>query len=81
MVRASNTPVSQPSRPTTTPVTPARGGRTYTVKQREGLFAIARQFDPANPGKKMREIVAANPDVLPNGADTTLKAGMVLRIP
>lgn len=77
-------PVTAPpaqSRSTPTAPATARGGRTYTVKQREGLFAIARQFDPANPGRKMREIVDANPDVLTGGVNTVLKAGMVLRIP
>jgi tetratricopeptide (TPR) repeat protein len=74
------TPSPAPTRAAPTPLAPARG-RTYTVRQREGLLAIARQFDPANPGRKMREIVAANPDVLPDGERSTLKAGMVLRIP
>lgn len=56
-------------------------GRTHTVRQGEGLFAIARRYDPQNPGKKMREIVEANRDALPNGPNTPLKPGMTLRVP
>ena len=60
---------------------PAAGGRSYTVKPGEGLFAIARQFDAKNTSRKMREIVDANPEVLPEGPNTRLRPGMVLRIP
>lgn len=60
---------------------PARGGRSYTVKQSDGLYAIARQFDPSSPSKKLKEIVDANPETLNRGAATPLKPGMVLRIP
>lgn len=56
-------------------------GRTHTVRQGEGLFAIARRYDPQNPGKKMREIVEANREALPNGANSPLKPGMTLRVP
>jgi tetratricopeptide (TPR) repeat protein len=63
------------------PIRPAAGGRTHTVQQSEGLFAIARRYDSANASRKLREIVDANPDVLPAGVNTPLKPGMVLRIP
>jgi tetratricopeptide (TPR) repeat protein len=75
---------AQPSRtapPAVTPPPTTRGGRTYVVKQSDGLFAIARQFDSANPSRKLREIVDANRDVLPQGVNTPLKPGMVLKIP
>jgi hypothetical protein len=65
----------------TPPRTQPAGGRVHTVRQSEGLFAIARQFDPQNPGRKMREIVDANREVLPNGVNTPLKPGMTLKIP
>lgn len=68
------------ARPVAIPPRPA-SGRVHTVRQSEGLYAIARQFDPQNPGKKVREIVEANRDVLPNGTATPLKPGMTLRIP
>lgn len=75
-------PATQVRPPPASAATPAaRGGRTYTVKQSDGLYAIARQADPANPSKKMKEIIEANPDVLNRGANTPLKPGMVLRIP
>ena len=63
------------------PALPVATGRTHTVQRGEGLFAIARRFDPANTSRKLREIVDANPDVLPNGVNTPLQPGMVLRIP
>lgn len=63
-------------------VAPAPRGRTFTVPAGGvGLWAIARQFDPVQTGRMVRAIVAANPDVLPQGESTTLKPGMVLRIP
>lgn len=73
-----------PAAPATRPVPttrPATGGRTHTVQRSEGLFAIARRYDSANASRKLREIVDANPDVLPGGVNTPLKPGMVLRIP
>lgn len=69
---------AQPPRPATTP---AATGRTHTVRQGEGLFAIAKRYDPQNAGKKMREIVDANRDALPNGVNTPLRPGMTLRVP
>ncbi len=78
---ARTVPVA-PVRPApTTAARPATGGRTHTVQQSEGLFAIARRYDSANASRKLREIVDANPDVLPGGVNTPLKPGMVLRIP
>lgn len=73
------TPVAASPAPTR-PVATASGG-THTVQQSEGLFAIARRYDPSNASRKMREIVDANPDVLPAGVNTPLKPGMVLRVP
>lgn len=74
--------VAVPARSTpAAPARPAAGGRTHTVQQSEGLFAIARRYDSANASRKLREIVDANPDVLPAGVNTPLKPGMVLRIP
>jgi len=72
------TPAPRPAAPATAP---APSGRTYTVQPRDGLFAIARRFDAANTSRKLSEIVEANPDVLPDGVNTPLKPGMVLRIP
>ena len=77
-------PKAGPARPAATPATPAapvRAGRTHTVRQSEGLFAIARRYDPQNPSRKMREIIDANRGVLPNGVNTPLKPGMVLQVP
>ena len=62
-------------------VAPASSGRTYSVKQGDGLFAIARKYDPQNASRKLREILEANRDTLPSGANTPLKPGMTLRIP
>jgi hypothetical protein len=68
--------------PTATPNAPrGASGVTHTVRQSEGLFAIARQYDPRNTTAKMQKIIEANPDVLPNGIQTPLQPGMVLRIP
>ncbi|MEO5960440.1 MAG: hypothetical protein ABIZ49_03545 [Opitutaceae bacterium] len=64
-----------------TPTAPPPAPRTYTIRQSDGLLAIARQYDPKNPAAKMHQIIAANPDVLPEGAKTPLKPGMVLKIP
>lgn len=75
-------PAPPPSAVRSTPTRAATpSGRVHQVRQSEGLFAIARQYDPRNPGKKMREIIEANPDVLTNGVNTPLKPGMALRIP
>jgi tetratricopeptide (TPR) repeat protein len=63
------------------PTAPAAGGRTYAVKQGDGLYAIARKYDPQNASRKLREILDANRDTLPSGANTPLKPGMTLRIP
>lgn len=81
----------QPAPPLNSPATPARNptpqrpatpaGRTYTVKQSDGLFGIARQFDARNTSAKLQQIIEANPDVLPDGLKTPLKPGMILRIP
>lgn len=79
--RPSNAP---PSRGSTAASTSPRGaamGLTHTVRQSEGLFAIARQYDARNPAAKMQKIIEANADVLPNGIQSSLKPGMVLRIP
>lgn len=87
-------PLPAPARPLN--ATPARGpapspntargataptGVTHTVRQSEGLFAIARRYDPSNAAAKMQKIIEANADVLPNGINTPLRPGMVLRIP
>ena len=69
-------PMTKTPAPTTAPK-----GRTHTVAQGEGLFAIARRYEPVNTTRKVQEIVEANPDVLPAGVGTPLKPGMVLRIP
>jgi Tfp pilus assembly protein FimV len=64
------------------PTAPATmSGRTHTVRQSEGLFAIARRYDSKNPSQKMRAIIEANPDVLTSGVNTPLQPGMKLRIP
>lgn len=54
-----------------TPLPPA-AGKSHTVKPRETLFAIAKQY-----GVRVDAIVAANPNANPN----RLKAGQVLVIP
>jgi tetratricopeptide (TPR) repeat protein len=85
--RAAPAPARSVAAPTRTapaaalPIRPAASGRTHTVQQSEGLFAIARRYDAANASRKLREIIDANPDVLTAGANTPLKPGMVLRIP
>ena len=66
--------------PTTTKAgTPARpptmSGRTHTVKLKETLYAISRQY-----GVRVDDLVAANRSVVPS-ASTPLKPGMVLKIP
>jgi tetratricopeptide (TPR) repeat protein len=82
-VRNVPAPTAAPIRAATptAPIRPAASGRTHTVQQSEGLFAIARRYDPANASRKLREIIDANPDVLTAGVNTPLKPGMVLRIP
>lgn len=66
----------------TRPVIAAPAGRTHVVVQGQGLYAIARMYSDGKPlGARLDEIVAANRDLLPNGRDSTLAVGMVLRIP
>jgi len=76
-VAAKSAAQRQPAQTRATPPV----GRTHTVRQGEGLFAIARRYDPQNPGKKMREIVEANREALPNGQNSPLRPGMTLRVP
>jgi hypothetical protein len=66
--------------PTPQPPSGARG-KTYTVKQGDGLYAIARAADPKNPGKKLQEIIDVNPELLSKGSSSKITPGMVLRIP
>lgn len=80
-VAATPPPANRAALPTPARPAATAGGRTHTVQQSEGLFAIARRYDPSNASRKMREIVDANPDVLPAGVNTPLKPGMVLRVP
>lgn len=78
----SASPLSTPAvraKPTTPPP-PA--GRIYRVKRGDSLFAIARQFDPVNTSRKVREIAEANPEVFVNGnINTPLRPDTPLRIP
>jgi hypothetical protein len=56
---------------------PARAaGRLHTVKAGESLFRIGQKY-----GVKAEAIAAANRDVLPGGAGSTLRPGMELKIP
>ncbi|MBL9202913.1 MAG: LysM peptidoglycan-binding domain-containing protein [Opitutaceae bacterium] len=56
---------------------PPRGsGRTHTVKAGESLFRIGQRY-----GVKADAIAAANRDLLPAGAGSTLRPGMELKIP
>ncbi len=57
--------------------TPTRtAGRTHTVKAGESLFRIGQRY-----GVKADAIAAANRDLLPGGAGSTLRPGMELKIP
>jgi tetratricopeptide (TPR) repeat protein len=63
------------------PVSPAATrGRTYTVQPHDTLISIARKYyGDSGAMAKVREILAANRDVLKS--DTDLKPGMQLKIP
>lgn len=74
-------PAAQPRQSAPPQVRVGASGRVHTVRPGDTLFAIARQADPASPSRKVQEIVDANRQVLPQGMNTPLKAGMELRIP
>lgn len=78
----ANRPLSKPTAPTKPAATPGTAAaRTYTVGAREGLWAIAGKVYGGATNARVRAIVDANRDVLPQGASSPLKAGMVLKIP
>ena len=62
----------------TTNLTPAPVVVTHTVKHGETLWSIA--VEHLGAGTRYREIVALNPDLLPNGG-AFIKAGWVLTLP
>lgn len=68
----------QPSRPNNPPAQQTAGGRIHTVSAKESLYGISTRY--YGNGRRMRDIVAANPGVLQN-ENTPLKIGMQLRIP
>jgi LysM repeat protein len=55
-----------------TPLPPVSGVRTHTVKDRDSLFSIARQY-----GVKLDALVAANPALNPK----KIKVGQVVNVP
>ena len=67
-------PTSTP--PRATPPSTRTAGRTHTVKAGESLFRIGQKY-----GVKADAIAAANRDMLPGGAGSTLRPGMELKIP
>ena len=69
--------VVQPTPATANP-TPTPAVVTHTVKHGETLWSIAAEHLGA--GTRYREIVALNPDLLPNGG-AFIKAGWVLTLP
>lgn len=72
-------PAPTNSRQAATPAAPT--GKRHKVAQGETLWAIAKKYDGVNTSKKMREIVAANPQVFPGGNINTLPLGTDLVIP
>lgn len=54
---------------------PTASGRTHTVRVKETLYAISRQY-----GVKVDDLVAANRSVVPS-VNAPLRPGMVLKIP
>ena len=68
-VPPTNTKMGTPARP------PTASGRTHTVKPKETLFAISRQY-----GVTVPDLVGANRNVVPS-VNTPLRPGMVLKIP
>jgi LysM repeat protein len=67
------TPAPQPQK---NPPPPRASGRTHTVRAGENLFRIGQHY-----GLKADQLAAANRDVLPAGANSALRPGMILRIP
>jgi LysM repeat protein len=65
-------PTPLPVQPSATPVPAAAGPRTYTVKQGDWLYKIARE-----QGVEPQALIAANPGINPN----LLQPGQVLNIP
>ena len=63
---------TQPSRAT---------DRAYVVKRGDNLFGIARQFYGTASNAQIEAIVKANRGILTSGRDTTLREGMVLKLP
>ncbi len=67
------TPAPQPQK---SPAASRGSGRTHTVRAGENLFRIGQQY-----GLKADQLAAANRDVLPAGANSPLRPGMVLKLP
>ncbi|MBC7369721.1 MAG: LysM peptidoglycan-binding domain-containing protein [Undibacterium sp.] len=59
----------------------ATGGRRHTVAAKDSLYAVAKKYYGTATNAKVQAIIEANRDLLPNGAGTPLKEGMILRIP
>lgn len=69
-----------PTRPGTQPAQSAPASRTHTVRQRESLWSIGRQYYGSSvTAAKVQGIYYANQDVMRHEQD--VRPGMVLRIP
>lgn len=66
--------------PAAPPPAPAgHGGRVHVVVHGDGLMKLAREYYGSE--SRWRDIVAANPDLFPNGKPGPLKLGMRIKIP